>query len=414
MLISQFGTATISLAVAVLVDSGAIQIWHLFVSGVIQGVIFSFSGPARQAIIPEVVGEKEMMNAIALNSAGMNLTRIIGPTLALSLLGVPGLDLEAIYYFQALLNVVAVAFIMMMRYEPVAMERARVSVLKDMVDGLRYVLSSPILLTLLAMALVPALLGMSYQSFLAVFAKDVFGDGSRNESGLTWMATVSAVGAVVGSLAIATMTEYPRRTQLQLIAGIVFGLALAFFAVQGNLGLALAGLAILGLASTAFQALNNTMVMTASNPQYHGRVMAVYMMTFSLMPLGTLPMGLVADAIPDLSLGSFDLIGIQTATMGAGLILAAFIFMVTVVNPSYRRLVQEDFQRFAAVTTKRISEDTSGLGALRQIRQAMSYERGSSMAGRLAAEGAERLVLTDDGYALVKDDESTTKAQTGG
>jgi hypothetical protein len=72
--------------------------------------------------------------------------------------------------------------------------------LQDLVDGLRYVFASPILLTLLVMGLVPALIGMSYQSFLPVFAKDVFGDGiHRNAEGLGLMMTVSGIGALAGS-----------------------------------------------------------------------------------------------------------------------------------------------------------------------------------------------------------------------
>jgi MFS family permease len=79
LIATQAGTAAVAIGVAVLVSTGTIELWHLFVTGLIQGTIFSFGGPARQAFIPEVVGEKQLLNAIALNNAGMNLTRIVGP-----------------------------------------------------------------------------------------------------------------------------------------------------------------------------------------------------------------------------------------------------------------------------------------------------------------------------------------------
>ncbi len=401
MIVSQAGTAVVALSIAVLVQTGTINLTYLFIAGMIQGIIFSFAGPARQAFIPEVVGEKELLNAIALNSAGMNLTSIAGPSLAGALIAVPWIDIEGVFFVQAVLNVVALALLF---YLPIAAARAtrerdepaqrqaltlegahsspgpRASMRRDLVDGLRYVASSPILLTLLLMGLVPSLIGMSYQSFLPIFAKDVFGDGvSRNATGLGFMMTMVGVGALIGSLAVASMQDYPRRTQMQLIAGLGYGLGIGFFAIQGNFLLAIAGLVTIGLMSNFFMALNSTLIMTASDPQFYGRVMSVNMMTFALMPLGTLPAGFIADAIGHVDLGPLSLIGVQATTFGAGLIIVIFILGITLLNPKYRKLEQDDFKRFAVVAAGRVSEGQPD-GAWKQLRRAFKQDRGAEPA----------------------------------
>ena len=417
MMLSQLMTATVALIVALLVQTGVIEIWHLFVAGLAQGVVFSFSGPARQAFIPEVVGEKELMNAIALNQAGMNLTRVAGPSIAGALIALPWIDIQGVFYLQAGLNLVALVMILaipLVRVAPeVAAEREereargeswgmqggkRGTMIQDLVDGLRYVFASPILLTLLVMGLVPALIGMSYQSFLPVFAKDVFGDGvHRNAEGLGLMMTVTGVGALVGSLTMATMADFPRRTQLQLYSGLGFGIFLAAFALMGNYAGALAALAMLGFMSSYFQGMNATMVLTASDAQFYGRVMSVNMMTFSLMPLGTLPMGFIADTIGTLALGPIDLIGIQAAQLGAGLLLTVFILSVTVFNSAYRQLEQNDFKRFAVMAIERVREGQGEGTVWQQLRGSMKHERGSTLARKRADIPTEVDTLTGGG-----------------
>lgn len=410
IMMSQLGTALIAVTVALLVQTGYIQLYHLFLTGVAQGTMFSFGGPSRQALIPELVGEKQMMNAIALNNAGMNLSRIVGPSIAGAMVAIPWIDIQGVFYIQAILNVTALGLLFFLpkirkaqqTREAVAVEalatanghngaaarsepekKARRSVLRELVDGLRYVGASPILFTLLLMGLVPSLLGMSYQAFLPVYAKDVFGDGqARNAEALGLMMTMTGLGALIGSLVVAMMADYPRRTQLQLWAGLGFGVGLAFFAVQNSFTMAIIGLVILGFSANFFQALNATMVMMASDQRYYGRVMSVNMMTFALMPLGTLPVGFLADHIGDVVIGPLSLIGIQVTNFGAGILIAAFILMVTFMNRAYRHLEQDDFKRFAVVAAERVQSDDAGGSSWQQLRRAFRQERGSSLAGK--------------------------------
>ncbi len=365
MIGSQMATACVALTIAVLVQTGAINLWYLFAAGLVQGTIFAFAGPARQSFIPEIVPDDKLMNAIALNNAGMNLTRIGGPALAGALIGISWIDVQGVFYLQALLNCVALTLLFVLpglgdRHGASAgpglgrFGRPRTTMARDLIDGLRYVKGSAVLMTLLMMGIVPMLIGSSYQSFLPVFAQDVFGGGKPNAGGLGVMSMMTGVGAIVGSLAVASLANYPRRTTLQLMSGVGFGLSMAFFAVQPSFAMALFGLVMLGVMSDFFASLNSTLVVSASDPEYYGRVMSVNMMTFALMPLGTLPVGYLADTIGHISVGSLDLIGVQVTTFFAGLVIVAFILAVTVFNPGYRKLEHDDFRRSAEEAATRV------------------------------------------------------------
>jgi MFS family permease len=364
MMATQALTAVVAVIVSILVRADMMTIPLLFLAGLTQGTVMSFGGPARQAFVPEVVGEKELMNALALNNAAMNLSRIGAPSLAGTLVGISWIDLGGLYEVQAGLNIFSLLLLFMLPavmakgpYAKAASANAASaharrrnqrtgSIFSAWVDGIRYIRTSPILLTLLALGLVPTLLGQSYQQYLPVFAKNVFGDGiDRNAHALGLMGTMSGVGALLGALAVASLSAYRRRTQLQLVAGLGFGLFVALFAVQSNYGLALVMLVGCGFMSSFFQSLNSTMVMSATDPEYYGRVMSVNMLTFSLQAFGTFGTGYLIDFVGELERGYIDLIGVQLTFWGLGMLIMAFVVGVTLFNPRYRRLEQEDLTR---------------------------------------------------------------------
>src|SRR5262249_6605759 len=146
------------------------------------------------------------------------LSRIGAPSLAGALVAISWIDLGGLYFCQAVLNCVSLTLLFFLpiatRGRTTAAERenqaqgvaaagargprrrSEGSIGRDLLDGFRYIWRSPILLTLLSLGLVPTLLGQSYQQFLPVFAKNVFGDGvHRNASAIGFMGTMSGVGA---------------------------------------------------------------------------------------------------------------------------------------------------------------------------------------------------------------------------
>ena len=135
------------------------------------------------------------------------------------------------------------------------------------------------------------------------------------------MMTITGVGGLVGSLVVAALTDHPRKPLIQLGIGVIsavglvsLGLLSRPFGIAG----ALVSLSVLGLGATSYMTLNQTMLMAEADQQYHGRVMSIFMQTFSAMPLMALPLGFLADSI-----GAASLFVMQGAIVGVALTLLA-------------------------------------------------------------------------------------------
>ncbi len=320
---TQAAMGVLALITAVLVHTGLIEIWHLVVLGLGQGTVFAFNMPARSAIIPELVGENNLTNAIALNTAGMNFSRILGPAAAGGLIAVPFVGMTGTFYLMTALYVVVV-YTLWQLPEGKTPQRVRAPMLADIKSGFSYIGGNSVLLLLISMAFVPILLGMPYQTLMPVFQKEVFDVGSV---GLGLLFTSIGVGALIGSLLIAYLGDSQQRGLLQSTSGILFGASLVGFALMSSFFAALAMVAVLGLVSAAYMTLNNSMIMSYTDEEYYGRVMSVYMMTFSFMPLAAMPMGLASDAF-----------GVQPTVAVAGALIVLFLGALLTLVPGYRRI----------------------------------------------------------------------------
>ena len=331
MVVCHSALAASSLVTAVLIQTGVIAVWQIFLLALVTGTVFAFNVPARQAWIPELVGEKNLMNAVALNSSAFTLTGIVGPAAAGSLIAVPFIGLTGVYYLMA--GCFAMVVLVLLRIPggaPVASE-GRPHPYRELLDGLSYIRRHRVLPILLLMGFVPIVLGMPYRTFFPVFQEEVYGVGSV---GLGVMGAVMAVGALVGSLGVASLSNTSRRSLIQLAGGVGFGIALVFFAAAPTLPLGLVALVFVGLTANGFWALNNTMVLGSTDPKYYGRVMSVYMLSWSVMPFATLPESALADQF-----------GVQTMVAGVGGLLVVALLAISLLVPGHRRLREDEASR---------------------------------------------------------------------
>jgi len=277
------------LAVALLISADAIQIWHLAVSSLLSGVFFSFMMPAGQAILSELVDREALFNAVSLNSLGMGLMGILSATLAgylLEVVGAAGAYYAMVgFYLVALLSVIKIP--RTGRGEP-----SPTSVWADLREGVRYIRSHPALLALLSLALARATLAMQYRTFMPKFAQEVMG---VDASGLGVLLAAPGVGALVASLAFASLGDFQGKEKLLVASGLALGGSLLLFANTPYFALALFFLGLAGAANNACMVANNTLLQVNSDDRLRGRVMSVYLMMWGLMPLGTLPAGAIAD-----------------------------------------------------------------------------------------------------------------------
>jgi MFS family permease len=167
------------------------------------------------------------------------------------------------------------------------------------------------------------LFGMPFQSLMPVFAEIL----DAEALGYGFLMAMVGVGAAVSSLAVASLGDFRRKGLLLLGFGVSFGITLVIFANSVNLYLSLIVLTLVGVSSTGFMAVNNTLIQMNISDDVRGRVMSIYMMTFGLMPLGTLPMGAIAEAM-----------GAPFAvTLGGGL-MAGVIVALGLLHSSLRRM----------------------------------------------------------------------------
>lgn len=319
MVLSQAAMGAVNLVLAVLISFDLIQFWHLLAAATFSGAVFAFNMPARQAIIPALVPRNMLFNAITLSSGVMNATRVLGPALAGVLMAFIGI--EGAFYAAVANLLLAVA--LLARLPATGTGKGTRKVSREIVEGLRYIRGRSLVLILLGMAMVTVLFGMPYQNLMPVFAELL----NVEELGFGFLMAMTGIGALVGSLAIANLGDYKRKGMLLMLSGIGFGVALVAFANVTSLYPALLILMAVGAASTGFMSVNNTLIQMHISDDVRGRVMSVYMMTFGLMPLGTLPFGAIAQRY-----------GAPLAvTIGGGL-LAAVVLALMVLRRQLWRL----------------------------------------------------------------------------
>ncbi len=280
-----------SAAMVAIILADVLEVWHLFAFMFITGVIWSFNNPVRQSIAPNLVPRHDLMNALALQSAGFNFSRILGPAIAgvvLAYLGAAeNFGLQTLAYVGVFLMVLPMVVPVVTRANPG-------TVRESLSEGLRYVLSHRTLRTQFSLAFIPPLLAFPYIALMPVFATDVYG---REAGAFGLMGSAVGVGAVIGTLTIATLTNVERRGLLLLSAILALGIALVAFSQTQSFELGLFFLAVIGAAQMVYLTTNQTLLQLTVPDELRGRAMGIYMLSFGMMPLGGLIGGVLATVI---------------------------------------------------------------------------------------------------------------------
>ena len=292
LIICQTVTLTNYLVIAMLITTGAIEVWHILLSAFLMGTSMAFNQPTRTSLVPSLVGKDELQNAVALNSAAMNVTPIVGPAVAGALIAPLGIG--GVYYTSAGVYVLTLVATIMMRVPPVIVRVGRTSLKTDIGETFRYVYKTKPVLVLVLLALVPMVFGMPYMTLMPIFADRVLHVGA---SGFGWLQSASGVGALLVILLIATMRKIPRKGLFTLISIFGFGAFLMVFSQSAWFPLSLVIMAFVGFTSTVSRVLINISLLEIAPPEMHGRVMSVYMLDRGLVPLGTMIVGPLADVI---------------------------------------------------------------------------------------------------------------------
>lgn len=322
---AQGAAAVVALALTLLVFTDYIQPWHVIVISILGGSAMAFVAPTRQALVSSVVPRENIANAVALNSAGQNSTRIVGPSIAGVLIAWLGTAICFAIQSVGFLWALFMSYRMTIPPPEEQPNRVKTSMGANILDGFTYIRSLPVLSGLMIMAAVPTVLAMPYLQMLPVFARDVLNVGS---SGLGLLMAASGAGALTGALLFAAYgTRIRRQGRFMVITATMFGVMLALFALSPWWPVSLILVALTSGFSAVYMAQNNTIIQLMVADEYRGRVMSVYLMTFGLMPFGTLPMGALAEAL-----------GAPAAVAGHAILCTLVVLLVALRLPGLRQL----------------------------------------------------------------------------
>jgi MFS family permease len=281
-----------SLAVAALVLTGAIQLWHVYLLALWQGLATAFDGPTRQSFVGEMVGREDLSTAVALNSTVLSMARIIGPAIAGVMIAVWGLGwcfLANGISFVAVL--VALALMRTDQLHPFRRARAA-SVWTQLADGVRYSARSPQLALPLLVLVFVGTFGYNFGVTIPLLARFGLDQGSI---GFGAMNAAMGVGSLVGALAAASRPAPSHR--LVILAATGFGCLLLGTALAPWYWLTLVLLLVLGAVSVTYSATTNSTLQLNSEEEYRGRVLSIYtLLAMGSTPIGAAITGALADA----------------------------------------------------------------------------------------------------------------------
>jgi MFS family permease len=296
LIIAQVVNAILNIILATLVLTGHVQPWHVYVTAFLNGTAQAFQAPGRQALINDLVGREHLLNAIALNSAAVNLSRSVGP--ALSGVLIQGLGVDMSYFIQAGLFALATVWTIQIRVpeshgspEEESKHLANQSLLSSTREGLAYIISNRLILALMVLGLAPVAMGMPFVSLMPIFAIDVF-HGEAATQGL--LLTMLGMGAIVGALTIASLGRKQTSGKLLIGGAAGFGLCLMLFSQSPVVLVAAFFILLAGFFNSSYTSQDQTIIQLLTPSPFRGRVLGVYMLNYGLMPIGSLFAGILA------------------------------------------------------------------------------------------------------------------------
>jgi len=297
LMITQSVAMISALALALLLFSGQIQVWHVLVAALLGGIVAAVDNTARQAFTIELVGREDLMNAIALDSMVFNGSRIIGPATAGALVAVIGA--AHAFLFNGLSFLAVIIGLLMMRLQPFQAPTQQ-SGSGHLREGIAYIMGEPKVRLLLLQIGLLCVFGLAYVPLLPSFARDVLG-GDALVFGL--VASTNAAGALCAALVIALFGDRIPRGKYLTIALLSYSLLLCGFTLQRELLPALLLIAAVGWAGITSLTISNTLLQAMVPDALRGRVMSVFvLMVMGVSQLSGLMLAAIADLIGDVAL----------------------------------------------------------------------------------------------------------------
>ncbi|KOG90618.1 MFS transporter [Streptomyces varsoviensis] len=289
LFITQSAMGLTGLALAALTLSGQVQVWHVYVTAFVLGLVTVIDNPARQAFVVEMVGQDDLRNAVSLNSANFQSARLIGPAVAGALITAVGSGWA--FLLNGVSFVAPLAGLLMMRTSELHKVDQVPRGKGQLKEGLRYVAGRPELIWPIVLVGFVGTFGFNFPVWLSAFANDVY----HSDAGTyALFNTLMAAGSLAGALLAARRTT--SRLRLLVGAAVIFSLLEMTAALSPSFGVFAVLLVVIGMVGLTVNVTANSSVQLATDPAMRGRVMSLFMMVFmGGTPVGAPLVGWVTD-----------------------------------------------------------------------------------------------------------------------
>ncbi len=293
MLVTQTAMALLALVLGLLTSFHVVRINEILAISFLTGLASALNSPAYQAIVPDLVERKDLVNAIALNSAQFNLSRAIGPTLAGLALGAVGV--AGCYYLNSFSFLALIIALLVLRLPEHHVGAGGPGIWGAVLDGARFINRHRLIVILLSVPSFLALFALPFVVLMPVFARNLLHLGA---SGLGYLMAGAGLGAVVSALTLAAQRSAEGRGGFIFGSAALLSLALVLLSRAHSFWWSFALLAVIGGTMVGALALTNTTLQLISPPELRGRIMSFYTLTvLGFAPLGSLWVGSVAEKL---------------------------------------------------------------------------------------------------------------------
>ncbi|WPV65867.1 MFS transporter [Chitinophaga sp. LS1] len=294
LLITQTASLAQSLMLTILTLTNHYQIWQILSLSVVLGIVNAFDTPARQPMVHELVRDKEdITNALALNSAMVNLARLIGP--ALSGIVLQAYGAHTCFALNAVSFLAVIGSLLLMKLPPFVTPLHKKKALTELSEGFVYLRETPRIGIIIVLIMCMGFLVLPYDTLMPVFAKAIFHGNART---FGYIASSIGLGSITGSLFLASLKKSGHLMRILLVSIVILGIGLIGFSRCTSFYAAIPFAVIIGVASLVPMTASITIIQVEAAAHMRGRVMSyIAMAYFGMLPLGSLLAGTASQKI---------------------------------------------------------------------------------------------------------------------
>ena len=287
-----FVMSLLNLMMFALLLSNRLEVWHIFALVLAGGMVRLFQMPASQSLVADILPRDRISNGAALTTMGMNLNTVVGPLIGGFLFQAIGP--QGVYAVITVLNTLGGILALSIGRIRITAQSREDSVLRAMLEGLKYVKGQQVLWAILLLAVIINFTGWPlHTSLMPVFARDVLSTGS---AGLGILMAAFGIGALIGSTVLASVRDLKSAGKLLILSVIAWHATMLVFAASDSFYVSLSILLLTGMAFSSTQVLMLTVILRTTMPDFRGRILGLRSMAIYTYTFGSMNSGVIAGA----------------------------------------------------------------------------------------------------------------------